>query len=70
MPIRFPRRSFDHAIPAIPVINRLRFRCLGAHSEVGLAAAAYVKAASRTASIISMSTVRRSAPPWSCGRTL
>ena len=40
MPIRFPRQSFDHAIPAIPVINRLRFRCLGAHSEVGLAVAA------------------------------
>jgi hypothetical protein len=25
MPIRFPRRAHDHAIPAIPIINRLRF---------------------------------------------
>ena len=29
MPIRFPRRSLDHAIPAIPAINRLCFHCLG-----------------------------------------
>jgi hypothetical protein len=30
MPIRFHRRALDHAIPAIPVINKLRFPYLGA----------------------------------------